>query len=427
MEISMATKARLTLRSQNRGHHQTIDATTGALLAESWSENTFLDYQRTSSDGHPYKWSAAKKKLYLDARTAADSGGPFETRISECDPGGFQVSLSRNTGSAIRKYDGEVYAWRSNYAGQNTDIPAASSDAQLDAYGATAISRCIPTNPLSGMGQFLGELHEGLPRKFQLTDWKRRANPFKDLRSARLLKRGSSDWLNFQFGWLPFANDVINFVDVTNNADKHMEQYYRDSGRSIRRRYVFPDTTSTTIVDFGNSYQLPSLDSYLVLAPGKLTRTTTITAKRWFSGAFTYYLPKGNKLALGEAMAAKLYGLRLTPHLFYQLVPWSWALDWVSNFGSVIKNVSAFANDGLVMRYGYMMETSTVEVVYALNGLSLWGQPPINLTQTFRTQTKKRRRATPFGFGLNSGSFTARQWSIIAALGISKSPRSLNF
>jgi hypothetical protein len=40
-------------------------------------------------------------------------------------------------------------------------------------------------------------------------------------------------------------------------------------------------------------------------------------------------------------------------------------------------------------------------------------------------EQKRRIKSTPFGFGLSPGSFTARQWSILAALGMTRGPRSL--
>ena len=163
-------------------------------------------------------------------------------------------------------------------------------------------------------------------------------------------------------------------------------------------------------------------------APGKLTRTEQTTIHRWFSGSFTYYLPpeKAGYKSF-DAYAHRLYGLRLDIDLIWKVAPWTWAADWITNFGDNVRNVAAFSNDGLVMRYGYVMEKTTTVVEYALNGLKLYGQPPLNLKQAFITQTKVRRKATPYGFGLDPGTFTAKQWSIIAALGISKAPRSLNF
>lgn len=423
----MPTKARTTLRDQTRGHHQTIDPTTGAILSQNYSDCTFIDYQRTFSEGHPFKRSANWKKMNIAAHLIADMGGPFSTLKSETAvPGGVPVALSRNTGSAIRRYDGSVFAYRANYLGKLSDTPVPSSNAQLDALGSTAISRVLPTNPLSGIGQFAAELKD-LPRPSEIATWAVKSKSFRRLRPQHLLKPFSKEWLNFQFGWLPFVKDLKDFFTVARDADRHIAQYVRDSGRGIRRKYHFPDEITTTVLNMGNGYSAPSLDSYLVVGPGKLTKTETTVKKRWFSGSFTYYLPNTVNAKMREQLAAKLYGLRLTPDLIWKIAPWSWAADWVTNIGDVIHNVSAFREDGLVMRYGYMMETITVTTTYALNGVRLWNQPPLNLSQTFVVTSKTRRKATPYGFGLDPGTFSAKQWSIIAALGITKAPRSLNF
>ena len=117
--------------------------------------------------------------------------------------------------------------------------------------------------------------------------------------------------------------------------------------------------------------------------------------------------------------ASVLLGIELTPEVLWNLTPWSWAADWFANMGDVLSNVSDFANDGLVMHYGYMMETSHVTHTYDLHGHGLNGvESP--LTLTFENIQKQRIKASPFGFGLTWESFTPRQLAILAALGISR-------
>jgi hypothetical protein len=121
-----------------------------------------------------------------------------------------------------------------------------------------------------------------------------------------------------------------------------------------------------------------------------------------------------------EQSSAKLFGTRVTPELFWELTPWSWAVDWVTNLGDVIHNVSAFSRDGLVMPYGYMMATITIKDTYTLSGFQFNTGPPQTMFQSFTSTSKQRIRATPFGFGLDLGGFTNRQWAIIGALGLSR-------
>jgi len=127
--------------------------------------------------------------------------------------------------------------------------------------------------------------------------------------------------------------------------------------------------------------------------------------------------------AFGElSQARKILGLELTPENIWAITPWSWAVDWFTNAGSVIKNYQAFALDGLVMRYGYIMEHVVTKNTYYHVGpiLNCWGDSDAPTPMCFVTETKKRRRATPFGFGLTMAGLTTRQKAITAALGISR-------
>lgn len=422
----MPRRSRETLTYSKIGQHELIDLTSGVTLSSSQTHCVFSDYQRTDSIGHPWKRGAKWKKMNIAAHLIADMGGNFETRKMTHRHDDVHFTLERVTGGYLRKYTGPMFAYAPQRQGKVSDTLEPSSDAQMDAFGATAISRCIPTNPLSGIGQFAAELRQ-LPTTSKLADWKKTAKDLRAFNAGGILKRGSDDWLNFWFGWAPFAKDVKEFFETARDADKHIAQFERDSGKGIRRKFGFTPVETTTVTDMGLSYGAPSLDSYLIVGPGRLRKTVKTTTHRWFSGSFTYYLPKQAGYKSFDAYAHKLYGLRLDIDLIWKIAPWTWALDWVNNFGDVVRNVAAFSHDGLVMRYGYIMESTTIETTYSLTGLNLYGVGLVNLEQQFVSSTKKRRKATPYGFGLDPGTLSPKQWSIIAALGISKAPRSFNF
>jgi len=100
-------------------------------------------------------------------------------------------------------------------------------------------------------------------------------------------------------------------------------------------------------------------------------------------------------------------------------------LDYFATFGILATNVSRFSSDGLVMKYGYLMRHSTSIRTYTQNGVVFANANPGPFAITLKTERKERVRATPFGFGLNPNSFTGRQWAILAALALTKAPRSL--
>jgi len=118
--------------------------------------------------------------------------------------------------------------------------------------------------------------------------------------------------------------------------------------------------------------------------------------------------------------AKKLLGLTLTPDTLWNAAPWSWAVDWFSNTGDVISNVTDSVTDGLVMRYGYIMEHSIVKNIYSLTKPGTLN-PDVRVPSiTLVVETKKRRRANPFGFGLSWGSLSLRQQAIALALGLTR-------
>lgn len=398
----------------------------GAILASTLASPISLSgYQLTISEGH--KWPLRKGAKY-------DSGGGFTTKkvTYEGEPWRGKIGHKPSPGTWYT-YEGPIYAHTSSDALDAGDISiSASSNSQLDAFGTRAIAAVAPTNPSVNMANFLGEMKD-LPTIPRIKEWRTIAHNFrKGYASKRAIsQKAASEWLNQQFGWIPFVSELYKFGLTVKNAEKIMQQFDRDSGRPVRRRYSLPSTSTTNVINQPDSYGNPVMVTPICLSPGKVTWSITITTKRWFSGCFTYYVPPSGVGGWSETrrarqLAAKLFGLRVTPDLVWSLAPWSWAVDWVSNTGSVIKNYSLFSNDNLVMRYGYVMETIERRNDISLSNARFVGGV-VSSTQSLVTTIKTRRKATPYGFGLNESQFTAKQWSIIGALGITRIPRSLAF
>lgn len=372
------------------------------------------------STGHPFR-QLGKSKM--------DIGGEFRV-VKHTYREGRQTQprvLTVNTSPPVSGnyvYDGPLFAYTELVTGTAFPASAHSSKSTLGYYGTKAIALTIPTNPLWDLSTFVGELREGLPSLVGV-------NLFKD-RTLRA-KNAGGEYLNFEFGWRPLVNDVRSFSNAVSNSDKVLKQYERNSGKRVKRALQFPTERSISVTKLNTpgdgsarGFPRPVLPNGIVQKEGTLTRTTVTERKMWFKGCFTYYLPplsKGKNTARNVALANKLYGVRLTPETLWNLTPWSWGADWLGNFGDVIHNVNAFANDGLVMPYAYIMEHVTVHVTYELVGVRFYstGTKDHNFRQEFVTETKSRLPASPFGFGLNpSIDFSGRQWAILGALGLSK-------
>lgn len=382
--------------------------------------------QITESEGH--LWPAPKGKL-------EDRGGPFFTKKSfVASPRKMPVTKLGPTyvsgpGNNRQIYTGPLVAYPT--ASMSNAVPTpwppdlSSSDDDLDEVGATAIARCEPTNSVADVSTALMELmKEGLPSLVGAQSWRNRAD------SAR--KRAGGEYLNVQFGWLPLVGELGKISKAISESDRILTQYERDAGRVVRRRYYFPSQRSvseTRISPGGIVYVSPNNGQHPLLRPpfrptGKMYRTRETVRRQWFAGAFTYYLPSGydsrNRLSELARRAEVLLGTDLTPETLWNIGPWSWAVDWFANTGDVVHNLTAFKTNGLILRYGYVMEhtvtTDTYTFVYD-DMSSTWPKvAPLILV----TETKKRRPANPFGFGVQWSGLSPFQLSIAAALGLSR-------
>jgi hypothetical protein len=400
-------------------------------------KRTFNLYQETGKEywlsadwsGEPnnvWHFSGTSEQQTLDAKTGWNRSGPNPGDVG-CEFLSHKQSYSSNhsgwkiTSHRSNSYEGPQFAFTGDIGPLSACWPdvTPSDFFTLGALGTTAIARCSPTNPAVDLAVSLGELAtEGIPRMPA-------THTLRDM-SLRSDDNIGAEYLNVEFGIEPLVRDIRALADVVVKSDKIMADYRAGSGKTTRRRYSFPTEVETEVTDLGARPPIPALLTYLYdNAFGSLKRTRTIQRDRWFSGAFTYYLSAGDglegKLAQAAESARRLYGIDLSLDTAWNLTPWSWAADWGSNIGDVIQNVSAFQHDGLVMRYGYMMEHTIATDLYELSGITYRdGNGPHTLFQSFTTEWKKRIAASPYGFGLLFDGFSDRQKAILGALAISR-------
>jgi len=379
--------------------------------------------QETTSEGH--QWPPRKRipnDFPLAGLARLDSGGPFLTR--------------RNYVTQIESAD--VYATGGggipagyNYAFVKGIVPApgigtsillpATSSSTLTSEGTRALNQMRPTAPLSGLGVTLGELREGLPSLIGSGLLKALMSDAK--RQRRFLKAGSDEYLNWEFGWKPLVSDLRDASKAVLQSKKIIDQLYRDSGKDVRRRFGYPVSKDTSTAS-ATSYGYPGGITYLYDAPGKLYTTVENHRRVWISGMCRYYVPPMDdlhgRIARQAQEANRLLGMRPDPELLWQLAPWTWLVDWVSDVGSLVGNFTSFAFDGLVWKYAYLMEHKIERTRYDLVGLRLYNGSSPRIAATRIRESKNRVSASPFGFGLSLDSFSLRQWSILAALGISR-------
>lgn len=390
--------------------------------------------QITESENHP-GWN----RSHRTGAFAGDIGGPFKMQrktLGEAYTSYKPVMVTSNythsgsTGSIVN-YSGPCFPI--NPMDAIVSIPSYSDtdNSILEALGTKAIAIVKPTNSVADVITSLAEIYrEGLPKVFGKAAWG--AGISANLQHKSLLKKdlrkgsraAAQENLNLEFGIKPLINDIADVAKSVKDADKILAQYERDAGRLVRRRFEFPieESITSTVIRTNVRPFMPQANTLLFTgtASGKVLRIDEIRRRRWFSGAFTYFLPKTEGMHKDVQKADKLLGIDLTPEVLWNLAPWTWAIDWFTNLGSIIENFSDWATDGLVLKYGYIMEHSFHKRTYAFEGPSGYAGDPRPGSLEFVVETKKRVQATPYGFGLTWESFTPRQLAILASLGVTK-------
>lgn len=331
----------------------------------------------------------------------------------------------RFIGRGASWYDGPLIPYGFTSIMSMPTVPAIDTAS----YGPRAIAATVPTKSVANLAQFLGELHEGLPKIIGSAVLASRAQKFRSY---------GSEYLNVQFGWLPFISDLRDTLKAVVRSDQILKQYARDSGKMVRRKFAFPWKIETSDFDImkNQGYWANASDlgpeffkNDVQYKSNTLTRTSTSIQKYRFSGAYSYFLAGEDTLLSTierhAQEANKLLGIRLTPDVLWELAPWSWLSDWVFNLGLNIGNASKLSQDGLVIRYGYLMRDSLIRNMYSASWNTFYSLPEMSFHVILENHRKESVRSSPYGFGLNPNSFTERQWSILAALGMTKAPRTL--
>lgn len=374
--------------------------------------------QRLLRNPHVDDWDKQRLRN-LDLGT-----GGFQTRKNTYEDFHYPHSIFAKTfPSTTFSYVGPSFAKSYNVGPASSLWPTLSFPdwSTLVTAGTAAIARTVPNNPVAGLLRSLGELREGIPHV-----------PLKALRhgfkGAKQINAGD-EFLNVVFGWLPSVKDAIDVTNAVKNSKEILEEFIQQAGKNIFRRYVFPEVTTTTLLGWNTqATTLPVGPTQLYGTNGYLGRAFAVrqqTKRIWFEGVYTYYADMGKtqfeRMKYSWDLADKVLGVELTPDTVYQLTGWTWLAEWAWNMGDVMKNLSAFSKDGLVMRRGYVMMHDIIRDTYVLDGIvdvTNGSHPPVY--QTFGTESKVRMKATPYGFGFDWNGITPMQSAILAALGISR-------
>lgn len=350
------------------------------------------------------------------------------TKIITCRPiEGLLMDLVKNV--PAYEFSSFIPQGFANFGSGSYLVPSNSSSFHVP----KVLMQANPSRPYVDAGVFIGELkdfpamgraiwhnanriYKGLGKR-GMTHRQRLDTAFRN--SARELTNADEHFLANQFGWLPFVNDVFKFASVGEAIEKRVKELKNLQQRGSKSRTI----TLETLQD--NSKSVTTIHSTWSTLQGNLLRSRS--TRVW--GTAKYTLEDGSPLKHASndelfALARKaVMGLHVDGSTAWNLMPWSWLIDWGSNTGDLIAStrniVGAKASGGvcIMTRQSYATDVRLIRPP---------GQDKINGGVMQSLVLSRKREVYPSGFVLPEMGvqlLTARQSAILGSLATIRAKR----
>ncbi len=253
-----------------------------------------------------------------------------------------------------------------------------------------------------------------------------------------------SEWLNNQFGWTPILSDVNAATKVLTTLDSLL--FPEDNTRRVVKRILHSRAATqsgtgslTTEPPLRMNGGLPTRSDYASVlkfqgttnfqaGPVEMDYTASEVISLWTTARFNTG-PKPSTANNGYLdKAIELLGLELNANTLWELTPWSWLIDWFSNIGTVIENLTSLGLSNTILNYAYTTmrreaHSGVVARPAEVHPLRYYSITSVSgdFIYSWRTDQKVRLAASPFGFDVSLDVLNPGQWGILVALGLARS------
>lgn len=278
--------------------------------SETTSDITYLDrpalilkHECTDTENSPGKDHQLRiEKLYNNYQELAGSypGANAPTRVT---------------------YSGLRPTWAATLGTAGAVLPSRKSN---NLYATEVLNRSNPSRPDVDLGVTIAEMREAPQLLFKA--------------GRNMLRNGANWYLSYSFGWKPLVNDLLDTLDVPPKIDqrvKYLEKAAREGG--MRRRV---NLAYDMVIDDAKPRTVASHYGYNLVA----MRTQSSERRIWGTVRYTPNMhtpfPKTDEERRRFAKKAA-YGLLIDPSTAWNLIPWSWLIDYFGSMGDVL---SAYRN-----------------------------------------------------------------------------------
>lgn len=221
-------------------------------------------------------------------------------------------------------------------------LPAIQTSHEKFRNAASAIASHNPSEAPVSIPVFLYEMKD-IPQMLKHA-WNRanllaKAAGSNRLRSVRKYlknpKNPAEDWLNWNFGWRPLLNDLSDIGDVAQWAQHRARVHEARTKKYLSRRSGLGTCNYRSTIN--HSQFCAFVGAYCVVVEEQVS-------KRWCSSRWKH-VPVSWPAVL-QSKHPELFRVAQAIHGnvsladAWEMMPWSWLIDWFSNIGSVIHTMN---------------------------------------------------------------------------------------
>lgn len=215
-----------------------------------------------------------------------------------------------------------------------------------------------------------------------------------------------------QFGIVPVVSDIVKCGQFQSAVKQRSKELDRLTTRGLRRTIklgVYSGTSSVTnYIPWSTSGRTYNIDAT------KVTKVTVTGHVRWYTNNWLAGLDHDSQRKL---LFKAVSGMSIQPETVYELMPWSWLIDYFTNLGDIVKatnNVIPCTHDAVRIMRHYETEAVTTKatILGATNTLKITPLKGV-------VDDKYRVIAAPT-LSAKTGLLNASQLSILASLSISR-------
>lgn len=171
----------------------------------------------------------------------------------------------------------------------------------------------------------------------------------------------SNAYLNFKFGWMSCYQALVGLLGQPSKVAKEVNTLLKQDGKlmTLHRKMTLSSEqlTSLPTITLFNPYGFAADPSL----PFSCTGTREIELRSVVN--FGVQLPPLDPPALRDKVFREKLGVSPRPSDIYNLVPWTWLIDWFVGFGQYLSLLEQILSDPTIINYGLLTYESRLRAV----------------------------------------------------------------